>query len=43
MELHMVCYKTEYGDMDNALTYSDGLVVLAVFYNVSYKNKQKNT
>lgn len=41
MELHMVCYKTEYGDMETALTYKDGLAVLAVFYDVSYKKSTK--
>lgn len=35
MELHMVLYKTEYGDMDTAINYEDGLAVLAIFYNVS--------
>jgi len=34
MELHMVFYKRDYGSMDAALGYKDGLTVLAVFYNV---------
>lgn len=38
MELHMVFYKKEYGSIDEALTHSDGLTVLAFFYIISQKS-----
>lgn len=34
MELHIVFYKKEYGDFKKALNHSDGLAVLAFFYEV---------
>lgn len=37
MELHMVFFKIDYGDMATALHFKDGLCVLAVFYDVSSK------
>lgn len=38
MELHMVFYRSDYGDMDSAVEYKDGLLVLAFFYEVSKKD-----
>lgn len=35
MELHMVFFKLDYGDMLTAVRFKDGLCVLAVFYDVS--------
>lgn len=35
MELHMVFYKLEYGDVPTAMRFKDGLAVFAVFYEVS--------
>ncbi|CAH0394947.1 unnamed protein product [Bemisia tabaci] len=32
MELHMVFYNSDYGNIDNASNYKDGLVVLATFF-----------
>jgi len=32
--MHMVTYKAMYGNFDNATNYSDGLAVLAVFFEV---------
>ncbi|XP_039290794.1 carbonic anhydrase 2 [Nilaparvata lugens] len=36
MELHMVFYKTKYGDVDNAIKHKDGLLVLAIFYEAGH-------
>ncbi|CAL4164042.1 unnamed protein product [Meganyctiphanes norvegica] len=38
MELHLVHYKTEYGNLSNALKYEDGLAVLGVFFDVDDEN-----
>jgi hypothetical protein len=35
MEQHLVFYKTEYGSFAESLKHSDGVTVLAVFYEVS--------
>ncbi|XP_018907151.1 carbonic anhydrase 2 isoform X2 [Bemisia tabaci] len=35
MELHMVFYNSDYGNIDNASNYKDGLVVLATFFEIS--------
>jgi len=37
MELHMVFFKKEYGDMKNAINHADGLSVMAFFYQISSK------
>lgn len=34
LELHIVTYKEEYGNFDNATHYRDGLAVFAVFYEI---------
>lgn len=34
MELHMVFYKSEYESMEEAMKNKDGLLVLALFYEV---------
>lgn len=34
MELHVVMFKKEYGNSTNAMTKSDGLAVLAFFFNI---------
>ena len=34
MELHAVFYKDEYGSVDSAIAHSDGLAVLAFFFEV---------
>lgn len=34
MELHMVFFKEEYGSATDAVKHSDGLTVLAFFYEV---------
>ena len=34
LELHIVMYKEEYGNFDNATHHSDGLAVLGVLYEV---------
>lgn len=36
MELHMVFYKKQYRNIRSAMENSDGLTVLAFFFNVSY-------
>ncbi|XP_047736802.1 putative carbonic anhydrase 3 [Hyalella azteca] len=38
MELHLVHYKAQYGDMMNALRYADGVAVLAVLFEVSSRD-----
>lgn len=37
MELHMVFFKEEYQSASEAVKHSDGLTVLAFFYEVSFK------
>jgi hypothetical protein len=34
--MHMVTYKDKYGTFENATNYSDGLAVLAVFFEVRW-------
>ncbi|GFG34591.1 hypothetical protein Cfor_01922 [Coptotermes formosanus] len=34
LELHIVTYKKDYGNFDNATSYKDGLAVFAVFYEI---------
>lgn len=36
MEMHLVFFKTEYLNSDNALNYPDGLTVVAVLFEVSF-------
>lgn len=36
MELHMVFYKKQYRNIRSAMENSDGLAVLAFFFNVSF-------
>ncbi|XP_054280122.1 carbonic anhydrase 2-like [Macrosteles quadrilineatus] len=38
MELHMVFYKTDYSTMEKAMEYKDGLLVLALFYELDDAN-----
>ena len=38
MELHVVFFKQEYGDMKEATFYSDGLAVMAFFFKISNPN-----
>ncbi|KAJ8670730.1 hypothetical protein QAD02_001989 [Eretmocerus hayati] len=40
MELHAVFYKDEYGSVDNAYLYSDGLAVLAFFFETDVNNQE---
>uniref|UniRef100_A0A1B6CME5 carbonic anhydrase n=1 Tax=Clastoptera arizonana TaxID=38151 RepID=A0A1B6CME5_9HEMI len=35
MELHMVFFKTDYGEMEKAVDYKDGLLVLAFFFEIT--------
>ncbi|XP_046683942.1 carbonic anhydrase 1-like [Homalodisca vitripennis] len=38
MELHMVFFKTDYQSVDEAMQYKDGLLVLALFYEIDDSN-----
>lgn len=38
MELHAVFYKTDYGSVKSALNYTDGITVLAFFFEISEEN-----
>lgn len=45
MELHMVFFKSDYETIEEAMKNKDGLLVLALFYEVRYpncKNKKLN-
>lgn len=39
MEMHIVHKNRNYSNLSNALNYKDGLVVLGVFFQVSWQDK----
>ncbi|KAF7997808.1 hypothetical protein HCN44_009206 [Aphidius gifuensis] len=41
LEIHMVHWKRDYGSIENAVNYSDGLVVIASFYTVLLNRKSQ--